>query len=350
MIITGGTIGAKVDYTTGAVKWLNKPEELLAIAPKILDIVNINKIEVPFTIGSENMNPDHWKKIAEKAAQLLNKKENKGIILTHGTDTLHYTAAALSFMLKNLNKPVILTYSQRSPDRGSNDAVLNLTCSAYASLSDIAEVMLVGHGITDDDHCLAIKGTKVRKMHTSRRDAFRPINDLPFAKISEDGKIEIINKNFNKKNNNKVIADTEFEEKTALIKYYPGADSDIINYYMNKKYRGIVIEMVGLGQLATSESEMTWIPMIKKAIKKGVTICAVPQTIYGKLNPLVYSTGREIQETGVIYLEDMLPETAYVKLGWVLGHETDKDKIKELMLKNIAGEFNKSISSKSFLY
>ena len=140
------------------------------------------------------------------------------------------------------------------------------------------------------------------------------------------------------------------EEKTALIKYYPGADSDILNYYIKKGYRGIVIEMVGLGQLATQESEKNWIPAIKKAIDKGIIICAVPQTLYGRLNPYVYSTGRTIKKAGVLYLEDMLPETAYIKLGWVLGHTKDKEKIKKLMLRNIAGELNERISEETFLY
>lgn len=353
MIITGGTIGAKVDYATGAVKWLNKPNELFAISPGMLNVVDINDIEVPFTIGSENMAPKNWINIAKIAAKFLNKKENKGLIITHGTDTLHYTAAALSFMLKNLNKPVILTYSQRSPDRGSTDAALNLICAAQMAKSNIAEVMLVGHGSIEDNYCLAIRGTKVRKMHTSRRDTFRPINDLPIAKISENGHIEIINENFRKideKKNSEVIADTKFEEKIALIKYCPGADSDILNYYISKKYKGIIIEMTGLGQLATSESEMNWLPLIKKAIENGITICAAAQTLYGRLDPFVYSTGREIEQLGVIYLEDILPETAYVKLGFVLGHTSNKEKIKEMILENIAGEFNKRIEEKTFLY
>ncbi len=353
MIITGGTIGAKVDYVTGAVKWLNKPKELFAISPGMLDIVDINDIEIPFTKGSENMIPKNWIDIAKIAAKFLNKKENNGLIITHGTDTLHYTAAALSFMLKNLNKPVVLTYSQRSPDRGSTDAALNLICAASMAKSNIAEVMLVGHGSIDDNYCLAIRGTKVRKMHTSRRDTFRPINDIPIAEINEKGEINILNENYRKKNddgNNKVIADTEFEEKIALIKYCPGADSDILNYYINKKYKGIIIEMTGLGQIATSESEMNWLPLIKKAIDNGITICAAAQTIYGRLDPFVYSTGREIEQLGVIYLEDMLPETAYVKLGWVLGHTNKKEKIREMMLENVAGEFNKRIEEKTFLY
>ena len=351
IIITGGTISSRLDYDTGAVKWLMNPEQLFFLAPRMFDTVKINTIEKPFMIASENMCYKHWQTLAKTCETLLNKDENRGVIISHGTDMLHYTAAALSFMLRDLNKPVVLTYSQRSTDRGSTDTVLNLTCSAYASLSEIAEVMLVGHKSSDDESCLAIRGTKVRKMHTSRRDTFRPINDLPLAEINELSEIKIINKHYNKRNTHKVTADIAFEPKVALIKFFPGADPDIINYFIKKEYRGLIIEAGGLGHVATDEAlELSWLPILKKAISKGMTICFAPQTIYGKLNPYVYSPGRTLLKEGIIFLRDILPETAFVKLGWVLGHEKNQDEIKKLMLRNIAGEFNDKISQKSFLY
>lgn len=353
LIATGGTISSRLDYNTGGVKWLMKPEQLFFLAPKMFDIVRINQIERPFMMASENMSAKHWIELAKASANLLNRNENKGIIITHGTDTLHYTAAALSFMLKNINKPVILTYSQRSTDRGSTDTALNLTCSAYAALSDMAEVMLVGHSGIDDESCYMLRGTKVRKMHTSRRDAFRPINDVPIAKVDENGKIEMINDNFRKKdekNKGKVIADTKFEEKIALVKFFPGADSDILGHYIEENYRGIVIEATGLGHVATDESEKSWLPAIKRAIEKNIVVCFAAQTLYGGLYPYVYTPGRKLLDAGVIFLEDMLPETAYVKLGWVLGHTAKYEKAKEMMLENIAGEFNKRIKEETFLY
>ena len=351
IISTGGTISSRLDYKTGGVKWLMKPEQVFALSPRLLDTVKINKIESPFMIASENMSAENWIDIAKTAAKLLNEKENKGIIITHGTDTLHYTAAALSFMLQNLNKPVVLTYAQRSTDRGSTDTVLNLSCSASMVLSNIAEVMLVGHASINDNFCYALRGTKVRKMHASRRDTFRPINDLPIAKIYEDGKIETLAKSFNTRDENKkVVADTEFEEKIALIKYYPGANFDIIDFYKEKGYKGIVIEATGLGHVGTEEAKYNWLPSIKSAIASGMTICFAAQTFYGKLDPYVYAPGRELLETGVIFLSDILPETAYVKLGWVLAHAKTKEDIKKLMLANLANEFNPQISEKAFLF
>jgi len=346
MIATGGTISSRVDYNTGAVKPLMSPQQLFFLAPKLFDILKVNKIERPFSVLSENMTPKHWQKIAKLAAVLLNKKENKGLIITHGTDVLHYTAAALSFMLKGLNKPVVLTYSQKSTDRGSTDTVLNLTCAGYAALSDMAEVMLVGHSTSSDTECYALRGTKCRKMHTSRRDAFRPINDLPLARINEDGKFSDVKKCNKRDDKRKVVADIAFEEKVALLKYYPGADAGIIDYLVSKRYRGIVIEATGLGHVSTE----TWLPAIKKAVSKGVVVCFAAQTLYGRLDEYVYTSGRELADAGVIFLGDILPEVAYIKLGWVLGHEKKFDKVRDLMLTNIAGESNQKLNDKTFLF
>jgi glutamyl-tRNA(Gln) amidotransferase subunit D len=292
--------------------------------------------------ASESMNYEDWQKIAKIAVKSLNEENVKGVIVTHGTDFLHYTSAALSFFIKNLNKPVVLTYSQRSTDRGSSDGEFNLYCSAKMALSDVAEVMLVGHANSSDEFCYALPGTKVRKMHTSRRDAFKPINISPIAKITRD-KIEIL-KDYNRRSSKKAELDDSFEEKTALIKFYPGQSPEILNYYAKQGYRGIVIEMGGLGHVLT-EGKDNWIPVIKELVKKGVIICASAQTIYGRLDPLVYSPGRELEKAGVIYLKDMLSETALVKLGWVLGHkEWSAEEKKAKLLENISGEFNERLS------
>ena len=339
IIITGGTISSSLDVKTGAVNWLTSPSQLFKFYPEIFDKIDI-RLQMPFMKASENMDAEDWKKIAKLTAKALNDNNVKAVIVTHGTDFLHYTASALSFMLRDLNKPVVLTYSQRSTDRGSSDASLNLLCSAQAALSDIAEVMLVGHASMNDEFCYALRGTKVRKMHTSRRDTFRPINCKPLAKIWKD-RIEVLGE-CSKRSKGKVKLDAVFEDKVALIKFYPGQNPDILDFYEKKKYKGLVIEMSGLGHIIT-EGKNNWIPKLKQLIDKGITICAAPQTLYGRLDPLVYSPGRELEKIGVIYLEDMLPETALVKLGYVLGHKLSKEKIKEMMLTNLAGEFNKRL-------
>lgn len=341
LIITGGTIASKMDYKTGGVSPIKTPEDLFKIFPKIFDKINISKVEVPFLKDSSAMDFKDWQKIAKLTVDSLNDNNIQGVIITHGTDTLHYTSSALSFFIRNINKPVVLTYSQRSIDRASSDADLNLQCAGLTSISDIAEVSLIGHASSNDDYCYAMPGTKVRKLHTSRRDAFKVVNDKPFAKIFPD-KIERISE-WNLRNKNKAILDSKFEEKVALVKIYPGQNPDILDYYAKKGYKGIVLELFGIGDAPAKEARESWIQKLKEVQKKGLIICAVSQCIYGRVDPLVYSSGREVLETGVIYLEDMIAETAFVKLGWILGHnEWSKNKkiIKEKMLDNIAGEFN----------
>jgi len=341
MIITGGTIASVLDTKTGGVHPLQKPEDFFRFYPELFEKVNILKIEIPFMKASEDMDFKDWQKIAKTTVELLNDSNIQGVIITHGTDTLHYTSSALSFFIRDLNKPVILTYSQRSIDRASSDANLNLQCSALAAISDIAEVSLVGHGSSNDDFCYAMPGTKVRKLHTSRRDAFKVVNDKPFAKIFPD-KIEIVSE-WKLRNKNKAKLDNKFEEKVALVKIYPGQNPDILDYYAKKGYKGIVLELTGLGHAPTKRARNAWTQKLKEIQKKGIVVCATSQCIFGKVDPLVYSNGREILATGVIYLEDMLSETAFVKLGWVLGHEEwkkNKKIVKEKMLENIAGELN----------
>lgn len=344
MIITGGTIAAKFNPRKGGVDWLTDPDSLFKFYPDLFEKVNVVKVEVPFMKASEDMDYKDWQKIAKTAEVLLNDGNIQGIIVTHGTDFLHYTASALSFFLRDLNKPVVLTYSQRSIDRASSDANLNLQCSALVSISDIAEVVLVGHATSNDDYCNAMLGTKVRKFHSSRRDAFKVVNDKPIAKVFSD-RIEIMNSHKIRKKG-KVKLDAKFEEKIALIKFYPGQEPEILDYYLSNGYKGIVLEMGALGHVASKIARLGWTKKLKEVQEKGLIVCGVTQCFYGRTDPLVYSNGREFLETGIIYLEDMLPETAFVKLGWVLGHKEwtkSKEMIKEKMLENFAGELNKRL-------
>jgi len=347
VIVTGGTISSRIDYKTGAVRPLTKPEDIIATAPRVGEIIK-PVIESPFMIWSENISAEEWKKLALTIEKFLNKQNIRGVIVLAGTDTLHYIAAALSFMLGKLNKPVVLTCSQRSIDRGSTDAVLNLTCSAYAALSNIAEVVIVSHATIQDNFCFALRGTKVRKMHTSRRDTFRPINTKPIAAIYEDGRIETYS-DYNKRNEKlKVKAEPFFEDKTALVKWHPTLSPEILNFFIENNYQGLVIEATGFGHVA-SEGKFSWANKLKEAVKKGIVVCFAPQTIYGSLDPFVYSSGREFQKAGVIFLKDMLPETAFVKLGFLLEKKNNRENVKKLMLQNLAGEFNPRLSEKDFL-
>lgn len=339
---TGGTIASRIDYKTGAVHPAFTAEELAKAVPEIFEVANITP-KLLMNILSEDMKPKYWIKIAHEVARMLNNGED-GVVIAHGTDTMAYTASALSFMLRDLGKPVILVGAQRSSDRPSSDAAMNLICSVRMATEDFGEVAVVMHGETSDSYCLVHRGTKVRKMHTSRRDAFRSINDIPIAKIMADGKIEFLRKDYRRKTESEVWVDDKMEEKVALVKAFPGMATEIIDFFVDKGYRGIVIEGTGLGHVPTYV-----IDSIQRATEEGVTVCMTSQCLYGRVNLNVYSTGRRLLKAGVIQCEDMLPETAYVKLMWVLGHTNDPKEVREMMLTSYAGEITPYTRFDTFL-
>ncbi|MBI2557765.1 Glu-tRNA(Gln) amidotransferase subunit GatD [Candidatus Woesearchaeota archaeon] len=347
----GGTISSRVDYKTGGVYAGYTAEDFIAMLPELEDIANL-KAEKVMSIMSEDMAPEDWQSMARRIARDLNDDEVSGVVVTQGTDTLHFSTAAMSFFLKHLNKPVVFTAAQRSIDRGSSDAFLNLLCAVHAASEfDGASVVTCMHGTSDDNYCILNRGTKVRKMHTSRRDAFRPINELPLAKVFENGNVEILNSNYSKKNDAKVIVDDKFEHKTALLYVYPGMNSEVLDYYLKKKYKGIVIAATGLGHVSTMSPKHSLVKKLKELIDDNVVIVIAPQTLYGRVHPYVYSPLRKLSiELNCIFAEDMLPETAYVKLGWVLGHTDEFTEVKEKMLTNYAGEISERSDENSFLY
>ncbi len=340
MIYTGGTIGSKIDYVTGGVHMLAKPEELIGEVPELSEIANID-IHESMSIASEDMTYKEWTKLAQETAKMLNNGV-RGIVVTHGTDTMHYTAAALSFMLKDLNAPVVFTGSQRSSDRGSSDAFMNLICSSQiATKSDVAEVGICMHSTTSDDHNILIRGTKARKMHTSRRDAFRAINNDPICKVDIRGHIDYLSNyaRIDPGSKKKVSALTGFEPKVALIKTHPNSDPEVIDFYVAKKYKGFIIEGTGLGHVPVSPSikEYSWIDHVKKAVDSGAIVGITSQCLNGRVNENVYRNLRLLKEAGAIFCEDMLPETAYVKLGFLLGNYS-KAQSEKLLSENLVGE------------
>ncbi len=348
ILSTGGTISSKIDYRTGGVYADYTAEDFVQMCPELLSLANIKARKV-MSVMSEDMLSEDWKMLAKIIYDEL-QTDVAGVVVTMGTDTLHFIAAAMSFLLGKINKPVVFTASQRSIDRGSTDAFMNLICAVRATAQfDGAEVMTCLHGTTDDEYCLLIRGTKVRKMHTSRRDAFRPINALPLAKVFVDKPIEIIDHTYRKRTTGRFSAEIHFEEKVALITVYPNMEPDILDFYLSKGYKGIVIAGTALGHVNTWTTK-SMIPFIKKATAMHVPVVMTTQTIYGAVHPFVYTNLRKVSiEAGAIYVHDMLPDVAYIKLGWVLGQTKSYEKVKELMLTNVAGEINERTFVDTFL-
>jgi glutamyl-tRNA(Gln) amidotransferase subunit D len=342
VLSTGGTISSKIDYRTGGVAASLTAADLLHALPELKGKVNLKPKSI-MNVMSEDMTPKHWLKMAEEVAYELNT-DVSGVVVTHGTDTMHYSAAALSFLLNSTPKPVVLTGAQRSIDRGSSDGYMNLSCAIWLSTSDYAGVSLVMHSKVDDDTCIAHNGVRVRKMHTSKRDAFQSINAKPFAKITPTGKVEFTTTT-KKRGQGQVLLDGGFEEKVGFIKAYPGMPIDILDYYINKGYKGVVFEGTALGHLPVTDKDYSLLPAIERAINEGVILAMTTQCLYGRVHPNVYSNLRELSTRGVVFCGDMLPETCYVKLMWVLGKSQDPGQVKDLLLTNVCGE----ISDKSVI-
>lgn len=337
ILATGGTIASRLDYITGGVHSAFSADELISAVPELEEIANVSGKQI-FNKFSENIEPGDWVGIATEIYGEI-KKGAEGIVVTHGTDTMGYTAAALSFMLKT-PVPVVITGAQRSSDRGSSDAAENLiNAAAVASKCKLGCVCVVMHGESSDSYALIHPGTKVKKLHSSRRDAFKTVNDIPIGKI-ENQKIKYNEdsnsyKFFIENKNNELKLDAKLEKKVAMIKYFPGMGGDVIENLLEKDYKGIVIEGTGLGHVNEN-----LLQTLKNAIDAKIPVFMTSQTMNGRVNMRVYATGRNLLNIGVIPCEDMLSETAIVKLMWVLGHTTEPEKVREMMLTNFAGEIS----------
>jgi len=338
----GGTIVNKIDYRTGAVYPSTSPQELIQSFPA-LEKFNL-RAKTLFSVASEDMSPSHWVEIANAVSEEI-KSGAKGVILTHGTDIMHYTSAALSFMLQGLPCPVVLTGSQRSSDRSSSDSKGNLHGSAISAASGLSGVFICMHENTSDETCLLHFGAKARKMHTSRRDAFRSISSLPAARIflgSE--KMELISGLcMPRKEGAGHSLDTRMNQNVAMQYVYPGIKQKAISALSD--YDGVVLVGFGLGHipvnLAGNPLSQSILPEVKGLVDSGIPVVFASQTIHGRVNMMVYTNQRALLDAGVIgQLCDMTPETAYVKLMWVLGREKRMERVRELMEKSIAGEIS----------
>ncbi len=329
---TGGTIASYVDYRTGAVHPALKAEELVATVPELSEICSMRS-KVVFSIFSENMDVAHWQELATAVADELNSG-TEGVIIPHGTDTLGFTSAALSFMLGDVPKPIVLVGAQRSSDRPSSDSYGNLLSAArFCVNADAAEVFVLMHGETSDSCAHVHRGTKVRKMHASRRDAFRSLNAGPVAVLDLNGGLEMISP-CRPKSDFKVKADTRMEPYVGLLHYYPGMSSDTVKRFA-EGLRGLVMAGTGLGHVSKD-----LVKGLKGLASEGMPIVMTTQCLEGRVNLNVYDTGRDLLSAGIVPGEDMLPETALVKLMWVLGRTNDPEQVRKMMTSNLRGEIS----------
>ncbi len=340
----GGTISSKVEYTTGAVYPTITPKDLFNAFPKIKDIASVHT-RILFQLFSEDMSVEHWKFLADEVAGEI-KEGAKGVVIMHGTDTMHYSSAALSFALQNLPVPVVIVGAQRSSDRPSSDNEDNLLNSVLLAKSEIAQVGICMHANSDDSFAYFHPGAKVRKMHSSRRDAFQTINSFPYAKADHRVmKVEPFPQTPHSKRDEKRKLDLQnhFSSNVGMLYVHPGISPKLVDKFAD--YDGVVIVGTGLGHTPTNPLDNKFgksiFPNLKSLADSGIPLVMSTQTIYGRVAMDVYSTGRKLQEIGIMGNgADWTPETAYVKLCWVLGKEKKAEKVRELMMKNIVGEIS----------
>ncbi len=330
---TGGTIASRLDYRTGAVIPAFSPGELYGSVPELADICNL-ETEKLFGVFSENMGPEQYLVLAERVGEAI-REGFAGVVVGHGTDTMHHTAAALSFMVQNPPVPVVMVGSQRSSDRPSSDAAQNLINATWAAArGTIAEVMVCMFGPTSDRYNLLHRGTRVRKMHSSYRSTFRTVGDIPLAMV-EEGRITPLKTDYAlRRDDREARVQAVFEERVTLLYYYPNMQPDVIDALIDKGYKGIIIAGTGLGHVNRKVY-----PALERARAAGVLVFMTLQTLWGFVQMHVYETGREILGLGVVPLANMLPETAYIKLGWALGmHPDDPEAAARLMTTPIASD------------
>ncbi len=329
---TGGTIASYVDYRTGAVHPALSASDLVSAVPEMAEVCQVDA-KVIYSIFSENMRAEHWQRLAEEIADRLNAGD-EGVIVPHGTDTMGYTSAALSFMLDDLPKPVVLVGAQRSSDRPSSDAYSNLVSAArFCVGSDIAEVLVLMHETISDTSFALHRGTRVRKMHTSRRDAFHSMNEGPVARMDLDGGIETLSP-CRMKSGSRVRLRKGMEERVCLVQFYPGMSPAALEAVLHH-HRGAVIAGTGLGHVSHELVEV-----IRKHTRKGMPVVMTSQCLSGRVNLNVYDTGRDLLNAGVIPGEDMLPETALVKLMWTLSNAGSSDELRAMMARDLKGEMS----------
>jgi glutamyl-tRNA(Gln) amidotransferase subunit D len=280
------------------------------------------------------MGPEQYVVTARRIGEEIEKGVD-GIVIGHGTDTMHHTAAVLSFMVQDSPVPIVMVGSQRSSDRPSSDAAINLINAVRAAAEgDVAEVTVCMFGPTSDQYDLLHRGTRVRKMHSSYRSTFRTIGDIPIAMVDQERGVVPLREDYRRRRDDRrVTINTAFEEKVAILYYYPNMLPDMVDALVDNGYRGIVIAGTGLGHV-----NKPLYPALERASAKGVHMYMTVQTLWGYVQMYVYETGREIMELGVVPAANMLPEVAYVKLCWALGQSDDRDEVRRIMLTPVGDE------------
>jgi glutamyl-tRNA(Gln) amidotransferase subunit D len=340
---TGGTVASRLDYRTGSVLPAFTPEELFSAVPELISAVNLTP-KTLYQILSENFRPEYWVKTAEAIGKEIESGAD-GVIIGHGTDTMCTTGAALSYFLQSLPVPVVLVGSQRSSDRPSSDGPRNILYAAtLAGRENFAEVVVCMHGGTSDSYNLVHRATRCRKMHSSRRDTFRTLDDIPLGKIDDSGVTWFKDDVRPRGRVEDFYLDTKIDPRVGMLYSYPGMSPDILDSMVDRGYHGVVVIGTGLGHVGTD-----MFPALERCQEEEIPVVLVVEPLFGYIQLRVYETGRDMLARGVIEGANMLPSAAYTKLIWVLGHTRNIEEVKRLMQTDVAGEITSREGPRGFL-
>ncbi|MCI4318699.1 MAG: Glu-tRNA(Gln) amidotransferase subunit GatD [Thermoplasmata archaeon] len=329
VLTTGGTIASRIDYHTGGVRPVTDEREILNFYPELEHSGPVRVVHVLDKL-SEDISREDWMTLAHQVANAFQAGAG-GVVIAHGTDTLHFTASALSFLLGGLPGPVVLVGAQRSPDRPSSDGFSNMTAAVrVAREAGLFEVVVVMHAGLSDDRWAIHRGTRVRKMHSSRRDAFASRNGPPLGLLA-NGTVTW-QSDRRKRSGRSLEVSRPPDGQAALLWTFPGLEPSRAEAFV-AGLRGVVIAGTGLGH--TAHDHFAW---IRAATERGVLVAMTTQCLAGSVDPYVYATGRELLKAGVVFAGDMLPETAYTKLLWALGQSDDAAEVTRRFLEDRAGE------------
>ena len=323
LVSTGGTIASRIDYRTGAVTPALDAAQLGESMPELYGMANIRPLQL-LSEYSENITPEHWLEMAHTIHEEYSKYA--GIILAHGTDTMHYTAAYLSFALAGCDTPIVLTGSQRSSDRASSDAALNLAGAVSAIIQGIPRGVYIAMHHTQSDDTISIHhGTRARKSHASARGAFRTINGEPAYMVSGG----VLERHSHKDYWNGIAYSPAIsvDRRAALVKYHPGYDTALLDHM--SECRAVILEGTGLGHVGR-EAYHT----IQSMVRRGIFVGMTTQCIEGSVRMTVYESGRDLLDIGVVPLR-MVPETALVKAMWAASRDMD---LHHTMVSDMASE------------
>ncbi len=321
IIHTGGTIGM-VQGKDGVLRPLQNPEMLLHSLPELADIAEL-ELRVPFNLDSSNVQPSHWLQLAG----IVRAEQNNcdGFVILHGTDTIAYTAAALSFLLADVMQPIILTGAQRPLCMLRTDARTNLTDAIELATRDIPETAVLFNNTL-------WRGNRTQKISSNRYSAFHSPNYPPLGQL---GLHVTLNREYMRRERQNFFPTPHFETKVLCLKLHPGFTATLFDILPPANFKAVLLQGFGAGNIPLHPRLLQW---LEAHSKRGLTIAIASQSPRGCVDLSLYEGGRAAQACGAISCRDMTIETSLVKMMLLQGTRSDRAEIEQLFTTALAGE------------